>query len=320
MSLDIARKVLLTESAAIRALASRLDRSFLKAVDMLYRGRGRVIVIGMGKPGFIAQKISASLSSTGTPSMSVHPADAVHGDIGRIHKNDTVIALSKSGETEEIIRILPSIRKIGCRLIAITCNPSSQLGKASDVTLDVSIKTEAEPLTDVPTTSSACMLAMGDALTMALAHKRNFRKKDFARLHPGGALGRRLHLTVNTVMRRGNFNPCVKPHESMKKVLLKITAARAGSATIVDPRGRCLGIFTDGDLRRRFHEITNDMSRPVKEYMTPRPLVVKEDELASDALEMFRRRQVDELPVVDRRGRVVGLLDVQDLLKQGFLL
>ena len=225
-----------------------------------------------------------------------------------------------------MIRMISSVSPLFDSAITVSClwmrpmSPWTASAGCTDIDGVPVEATAAEPLTDVPTTSSACMLAMGDALTMALAHKRNFRKKDFARLHPGGALGRRLHLTVNTVMRKGSFNPCVKPHESMKRVLLKITAARAGSATIVDLRGRCLGIFTDGDLRRRFHEITNDMSRPVKEYMTPRPLVVKEDELASDALEMFRRRQVDELPVVDRRGRGGGVLDVQDLLKQGVLL
>lgn len=317
MLIETARKVLRLEASAIRQLARRVDHRFKKAVEMICRTRGRVIVIGMGKPGFIAQKISASLASTGTASLSIHPADALHGDIGRIRKDDIIIALSKSGETEEIIKILPVIREIGCKLIAITCNPLSQLGRASAVCLDVSVRSEAEPLTDVPTASTACMMAMGDALVMALVKRKKFSTQDFALLHPGGELGKLLHLTVRGVMRK---SICVRPDETMKKVLIRITSGRAGSATVIDGKGRCIGIFTDGDLRRRFREITENMSEPVERYMTHTPIVVREDELASNALQLFRRKQVDELPVVNRDERVVGLLDVQDLLKQGFIL
>ena len=320
MSIEIARKVLRLESEAVGRLADRLDRRFEQAVDLIYRTRGRVIVIGMGKPGYIAQKISSSFSSTGVSSISLHPADALHGDIGRIRKQDIMIVLSKSGETEEILRLLPLLRNIGCKLISITCQMSSQLAKASLVVLDVSIKSEAEPLTVVPTTSTTCMLAMGDALVMALVKKRRFGMKDFAFLHPAGSLGKMLNLTVQSVMRKGSANPCVKPMESMKQVLFKITAARAGSATVVDAKGRCKGIFTDGDLRRHFSDITRDTSRPVMRHMTPRPCVVREEELASDALQIFRKKQIDELPVVNKTGKVVGLLDVQDLLKLGFIL
>ncbi len=320
MTLNIARRVFREEADAIRRLQKRLGRSFEQAVKLLAATRGRVIVLGMGKPGFIAQKLSASLSSTGTPSMYLHPADALHGDIGRVTSSDLVIALSKSGETDEIVRLLPVLKRIGCKLIALAGDLNSQLAEAGDVVLDVSVEREARPLTVVPTTSAACMLAMGDALTMALVQKKKFQKKDFARLHPGGSIGKRLHLTVEAVMRKRTANPCVRPGDSMKRVLLRITAARAGSATVVDGRGRCIGIFTDGDLRRKFREITRDVSQPVSRYMTSRPLVVRSDELASDALEVFRRRRIDELPVVDARGRVVGLLDVQDLIREGFIL
>lgn len=308
------------EADAIRALSRRVGKSFEHAVRLIASTSGRVIVTGMGKPGFIAQKVSASLASTGTPSIFVHPADALHGDIGRVTKKDIVIVFSKSGETDEVIRLLPVLRRIGCRLVSITGNPASRLAEASRVVLDVSVKSEAGPLEVVPTTSAACMLAMGDALTMALAKKKRFREADFARLHPAGALGRALHLTVGGVMRKGSGNPCVRPGESMKRVLLKITAARAGSATVVDAAGKCVGIFTDGDLRRKFGAVTRDLSSPISDFMTPKPTVVREDELAVRALDVFRRRQIDELPVVNRRGRVVGLLDVQDLLKQGFIL
>lgn len=320
MSLDTARRVLNHEADAIRRLARSLDGRFTRAADLMYRTRGRIIVLGMGKPGFIAQKFSASLASTGTPSLYIHPADALHGDMGRVTKQDVLVALSKSGETEEIIRLIPMIRKIGCKLIAITGSPDSRLAKASNIVLDCATS-EAEPLNVVPTTSAACMLALSDALTMALVKKRGFQKKDFALLHPGGALGKRLYLTVGAVMRKGLHDPRVRPSETMKNVLLKITAARAGSATVVDPkRGTCLGIFTDGDLRRRFREIMSDLSKPVSRYMTSRPLVAREDDLASEALVILRRKQIDELPVVNKRGKVVGLLDVQDLLKQGFIL
>ncbi len=320
MGLSTAKNVLKEEAEAIRRLIGRLDRRFEQAVRLLATTRGRVIVLGMGKPGFIAQKLSASLSSTGTPSMYLHPADALHGDIGRVTPKDIVIALSKSGETEEIVRLLPVLKKIGCKLISLAGNARSQLAEASDVVLDVSVSSEARPLTVVPTTSAVCMLAMGDALTMALVERKKFRKKDFAQLHPGGAIGKRLHLTVETVMRKGTSNPLVRPGDSMKKVLFRITSARAGSATVVDARGRCVGIFTDGDLRRKFKEIMGGMSRPVSLYMTRDPLVVRSDELASNALDIFRRKRIDELPVVDPRGRTVGLLDVQDLIREGFLL
>lgn len=320
MSLEIARSVLRQEAEAVRRLAGRIDRRFDTAVRLLSSTRGRVIVLGMGKPGYIAQKISASLASTGTPSIYLHPADALHGDIGRVTPKDIVVALSKSGETEEIVRLLPVLKKIGCKLISLAGNLKSQLAEASDVVLDVSVSSEARPLTVVPTTSAVCMLAMGDALTMALVERKKFKKKDFAKLHPGGSIGKRLHLTVEAVMRKGPSNPLVRTGDSMKKVLFRITSSRAGSATVIDAQGRCVGIFTDGDLRRKFKEIMADMAQPVSRYMTHDPLTVRSDELAANALDIFRRKRIDELPVVDARSRAVGLLDVQDLIREGFIL
>ena len=319
-SLDVARRVIRHEADALKRVASRLDARFTRAVDRIYRSKGRVVVFGMGKPGFIAQKFSASLASTGTPSIYVHPADALHGDIGRVAARDVVVAFSKSGETEEMVRLLPILKRIGSALIAITGNTDSKLGKAADVSLDCSVLSEAEPLSVAPTTSTACMLALADALTMALVQKRGFQAHDFARLHPGGSIGLVLHLTVRDAMRKGAANPLVRPEQKMKQVLLKITSARAGSATIVDGKGRCAGIFTDGDLRRHFADITRRPSDPVSKYMTRKPVTVREEELAASALDVFKRRQIDELPVTNRAGKVVGLLDVQDLLKQGFIL
>jgi len=317
---DTARRVLKLEADAILRMRTRLDRDFGRAVRMMFRAKGPVIVIGMGKPAFIAQKISASLASTGTPSFSLHPADALHGDIGRVTRNSAVVVLSNSGQTEEIVKLLPLLRQTRCRLISITGNVNSTLGRAGDAVLDASVVSEARPLHVAPTASTTCMLAMGDALVMALVKLRGFREKDFAMLHPGGSLGKKLRLTVADVMRTGRGNPCVKPGTSIKRVLLKITQAHAGSVTVVDGRGRCAGIFTDGDLRRQFDRLAKSSRTPVSEFMTSRPTTVREDTLAVKAMEILRRKRVDELPVVNARGKVTGLLDVQDLLARGFVL
>jgi arabinose-5-phosphate isomerase len=319
MTIETARKVLLTEADAIRSLAAKLDSRFSKAVELIYGTNGRVIIIGMGKPGFIAQKISASLSSTGTASMAIHPADAAHGDLGRIRKNDVMIFLSKSGETNEIVRLLPFVRSFGCKIIAITSEPNSQLARMSDIVLEVPVKYEAAPLNVAPTTSTTCMLAMGDALTMALVKKRKFEKKDFANLHPGGTLGKVLFLKAKNVMRHGQSNPCVTPSTSVRRTLAKISAARAGAVTIVDRKGKCLGIFTDGDLRRNIDRIALNLTKPISEFMTKDPVVIFEDQLASEALTIMKKKAIDEVPVVDQDGRLTGLLDVQDLIREGFV-
>ena len=320
MSLVTAREVLRHEANSILRMRDRLDRSFNRAVSLIQNTRGRVVILGMGKPGFIAQKISASLASTGVPSIALHAADALHGDIGRVTPKDIVMILSNSGETEEIMRLLPVIKAIGCSLIALTGNVKSNLARSCDVNLDVSIEREAGPLDVVPTASTTCMLAMGDAITMTLIKKRAFKTRDFAFLHPGGALGRKLHTTVAMVMRTGTMNPCVRPSASVRQALLKVTSARAGSANIVDSKNRLVGIFTDGDLRRQFKVLIQDTSQPVSKFMTPHPITIGPHELASNALEIMRKRKIDELPVIDRKKRVVGLLDVQDLLNKGFVI
>lgn len=319
MSKAIAKKVLTIERDAISSLIKRIDANFEHVVNAIYKIKGRVIVTGMGKPGFIAQKISATLSSTGTPSLYLHPAEALHGDLGRVTKDDIILALSNSGETEEVIKFLPIVKKIGAKLVAIVGNAKSTLAKNSDYTLDVSVKKEACPMGLAPTTSTTVMLAMGDALCVSLLEKKGFKEKDFAFFHPGGILGKRLILKVEDIMRKGPGNPVVRENATIKSVLLSITKARAGSASVVDSGGRLAGIFTDGDLRRHFETNPDIINRKVKDLMTKNPTVIKKDKLAAEAMEILRAKKLDELPVVDDRKRPIGLLDVQDLLKAGLI-
>lgn len=319
MSYATAQAVLKHESESILRMAKRLNAGFDRAVRLIYTSKYPVILVGMGKPGFIAEKISASFASTGTPSFTLHPADALHGDIGRVPAGSVLILLSNSGETEELVRLVPLLKAVHTKLIVLTGNLRSALARSADILLDTSVVSEAEPLNLAPTASTTCMLAMGDALAMALVKKRRFKEKDFALLHPGGMLGKRMRLKVRDVMRSGDRNPCARPSTAIREVLLQITSARAGSVTIVDGKGLCLGIFTDGDLRRHFKELTAHPNSPVSKFMTANPVTVKEDVLAVQALEILRRRVIDELPVTDSRGRVKGLLDVQDLLAQGFI-
>lgn len=319
-----ARQVLNIEADSIRALHSRIDDEFEKAAELIYNCKGRVVVTGMGKAGIIGQKLSATLASTGTPSLWIHSAEAIHGDLGRVTKEDIIIALSNSGETEEIIRLIPYIKKIGAKLIAMTGNTLSSLAKNSDAVLNVSIKEEACPLGLAPMASTTTMLAMGDALCAALMEKRKFKRSDFAFLHPGGSLGKQLLLKAEDIMRTGHANPIVKSSKKVKDVLLDITAARAGSATVVDKSGRLIGIFTDGDLRRHLGDVgaINDrplLERKVKDVMTKSPKTLKKDCLAVEALRILQEYKIDEIPIVDEKGRAIGLLDVQDVLKAGLV-
>ena len=315
----MARKVLTIERDALTSLLKRIDGNFEKIVKAIYRTEGRVIVTGMGKPGFIAQKISATLSSTGTPSLYLHPAEALHGDLGRVTREDLILALSNSGETEEILKLLPVVKKIGAKLIAMTGNTRSTLARFADYCIDTSVKREACPLGLAPTTSTTAMLAMGDALAIALLDKKGFKEKDFAFYHPGGILGKRLLLTVDDIMRKGHANPVVKGDMTVKKVLLTITKCRAGSASVVDPKGRLVGIFTDGDLRRHLERHPRLIDCKVRDVMTKNPTVIDKDKLAAEAFEILRSKRIDELPVVDRKRRPIGLLDVQDILKAGLV-
>lgn len=314
-----AKEVLKIEAQAIQGLLRKVGASFNEAIVLLAKCPGRVIVTGMGKGGLVGQKISATLSSTGTPSLFLHSAEAIHGDLGRVTKEDVVLAISNSGETEEVIRMLPLIKKIGAKLIALTGNVKSTLAKHSDVVLDVSVKKEACPLGLAPTASTTATLAMGDAIAVCLLKKKGFREEDFAFFHPGGILGKRLLLKVEDIMRKGPANPVVSQEMLVKDVLFKITEARAGAASVIDKRKKLTGIFTDGDLRRHLETDGQLASRVVKDVMTKDPVTISKDRLASEALRILKEKRIDELPVVDPKGRPIGMLDVQDLLKAGLV-
>lgn len=314
-----AREVLEIEALAIKNLRQRIGADFVKALNLILKIKGRVVVSGMGKTGIIAQKLSATLASTGTPSLFLHTAEAVHGDLGRVTPEDAVVIISNSGVSEEIKKLLPLLKKIGCRIIALTGNLKSLLAKYSDAVLDVSVTKEACPLGLAPTASTTATLAMCDALAVCLLEQKGFKEKDFAFFHPGGALGRRLLLKVEDIMRRGQAHPIVNEDKKVSDALLMITQARAGSATVVNKYGKLTGIFTDGDLRRHL-EIYDDLPRrKIKEVMTKNPAVVNKDMLAAEAMRILQDKKIDEVPVVDKDSRPVGLLDVQDLLKAGLV-
>ncbi len=317
MPLKRAKDVLEIEAQAVRALVRNLDVHFTRAVDVIARCKGRVVVTGMGKTGIIGRKISATLSSTGTPSIFMHSAEAVHGDLGQVTRDDVVILISSSGETEETVRILPSLKKIGCKTIAMTGGVKSVLARHCDLVLNCGVKKEGCPLGLAPMASTTATLAMGDALAACLVDRKNFKQEDFAFYHPGGSLGRRLLLTVEDVMRKGPRFARVAESLKVKDVLFAITKARCGSACVVDKRNRFSGIFTDGDLRRNIESDPQILQKSVGSVMTRNPLTICKDRLAAEAFDLLISRKVDELPVVDAKGCLVGLLDVQDLLKAG---
>lgn len=317
--LNRAREVIDIEAEAVRALKQRLGADFVKAIDLLLKTKGRVVVSGMGKTGIIAQKFSATLASTGTPSLFLHSAEASHGDLGKVTCEDTIIIISNSGSTSEIKQLLPLLKKIGLKIISITGNTKSDLAKYSDCVLDVSVKKEACPLGLAPTASTTATLAMSDALAVCLLELKNFKEEDFAFYHPGGALGKRLLLKVEDIMRTGKNNCVVSEDSKVSQVLLKITQSRAGSASVVDKKGRLSGIFTDGDLRRHL-ETDHDLSlRKVKDVMTVNPKTITPSMLAAEAMHIMKEKKIDELPVVDKNFHPVGLLDVQDILRAGLV-
>ena len=312
--LELARKVLRIEAAAILGLVERLDGDFERAIDILFECRGRVIVTGMGKSGIICRKIAATLSSTGTSAFFLHPAEAIHGDLGAIREDDVVMALSHSGETEELIRLLESIRRIGAKLIAITGSPASTLGRAADVTLDCSIAEEACPMNLVPTASTTASLALGDALAMTLLVRKGFREEQFAAFHPGGKLGKKL-MSVESVMHGGDAAPRVLSTAVMPDVIHEMSSKRLGMTCVVGADGRLAGVFTDGDLRRLM------MTRPPNavlaltagEAMTPNALTISRDMLAVEALRIMETHKITSVVVVDAERRVDGVVHLHDL-------
>lgn len=311
-ALELARKVLQTEAAAILGLLDRLNGDFERAVQLLYECRGRVIVTGMGKSGIICRKIAATLSSTGTSAWFLHPAEAIHGDLGAIREEDVVIALSHSGETEELIRLLESIRRLGARLIALTGNTDSTLAKAADVTLNCGIAEEACPMNLVPTASTTAALALGDALAMTLLVRKGFKEEDFASLHPGGKLGRRL-MRVEHVMVAGDAAPVVQLSTPMHDVFHEMSSKRLGMTCIVDDAGRLAGIFTDGDLRRLMMKSGDVLSLSAGDVMKANPRTIRREMLAVEALKIMETHKITSVVVTDDSGNVEGVVHLHDL-------
>ena len=310
--LKLARKVLQTEAAAILELVERIDDKFDKAIRLLMNCRGRVIVTGMGKSGIICRKISATLSSTGTPAFFLHPAEAIHGDLGVIQSTDVVIALSYSGETEEILRLLETIKRLGASLIALTGEPDSTLGKSATVTLNCHVSEEACPLNLVPTASTTAALALGDGLAMALLVAKGFRQEDFANLHPGGNLGKRL-MRVEQLMKRDPDTPKVYADTPVSEVINEISKKGLGMTCVIDNKSKLLGIITDGDLRRHMTTSKNILSLTAGEIMTTKPLAVDPDWLAVEALKVMEDRKITALVVTRPGAYVEGVIHIHDL-------
>ena len=311
-ALELARKVLRTEAAAILGLVDHVNGDFERAVQLLFDCRGRVIVTGMGKSGIICRKIAATLSSTGTSAWFLHPAEAIHGDLGAIREEDVVVALSHSGETEEIVRLIESIRRIGARLIALTGNQDSTLARAADVTVNCGISEEACPLNLAPTASTTAALAMGDALAMTLLVKKGLREEEFASFHPGGKLGRKL-MRVENAMHAGDAAPVVNASTRMPDVIHEMSSKRLGMTCVIGDDERLVGVVTDGDLRRLMSRTPDVGSRTAGEIMTPNPVTISRSALAVEALKVMETHKITSVVVVDGEHRVEGVVHLHDL-------
>lgn len=319
MSIEEAKRVIRVEADALHALADRIDGEFERAVELVLASKGRVVVTGMGKSGLVGQKIASTMASTGTPAFFLHPAEGIHGDLGMIMKGDVVIAVSNSGETDELLLILPVIKRLGAMLIGMTGNPASTLARTSDVLLDISVREEACPLGLAPTASTTATLAMGDALAVALLVRRGFGAEDFALFHPGGSLGKKLLLTVADLMHAGEALPLVSDTTLMREALFVITAKKMGIAGVVDTDGRLIGVITDGDLRRALERGVDIINRPAGELMSKNPKRIRDTELAAKALQQMEQYSITSLFVFDDSdsGRPVGIIHLHDLLKSG---
>ena len=318
--IDIAKKVLKIEAEAVNALVEKLGSNFEKAVEIIYQSRGKVVVTGMGKSGLVGKKIAATLASTGTPALFLHPAEATHGDLGMVTSDDVIIAISNSGETEEIVGLIPFLKRFNVHLISVTGKPESTLSKAADVTLDVSVKEEACPLGIVPTASTTATMAMGDALAVALLIKKGLKEQDFALFHPGGSIGKKFFIKVKDLMHTGEEIPKVTIGTPMSKTVIEMSSKRLGHTIVLDDNGRITGVVTDGDLRRgiekwggKFFEMT------AGEVMTKSPRTVSEEELAAKALSIMESYSITALVVPDKNGRVIGIIHLHDILRQGIV-
>ncbi|MCD5412453.1 KpsF/GutQ family sugar-phosphate isomerase [Thermodesulfovibrionales bacterium] len=317
---EIGKKVLKIEADAVSAMAERLDSHFESAVDIISRSRGRMVVTGIGKSGLVGKKVAATLSSTGTPAFFLHPAEASHGDIGMVTSDDIIIFVSNSGETEELIRLIPVLKRFNVGMISMTGNHNSTLSKAADVTLDVSVKEEACPLGIVPTASTTAALAMGDAVAVALLVKRGLKKEDFALFHPGGNLGKKLLIKVEDLMHSGDALPVILPDEEMARAIIEISSKKLGTTIVADTENRILGIITDGDLRRgieRWGKKFFDMK--AAEVMTENPKTVSKDELAVKALSIMENYSIASLVVPDVDAKAKGIIHIYDILKKGIV-
>jgi arabinose-5-phosphate isomerase len=316
--LSLARKVLQTEAAAVLALVDRLDEKFARAVMLIRECRGRVIVTGMGKSGIICRKIAATLASTGTPAFFLHPAEAVHGDLGVIQADDVVIAMSYSGETEELRHVLETLKRIGTPLIAMTGDTASTLAQAAEVALDCRVSEEACPMNLVPTASTTAALAMGDALAMAVLVEKGFKPEDFASLHPGGKLGKKL-MRVDQLMSKGEALPVVQLHTAMRDVIYEMSRKGLGMTSVVEKDGRLAGIITDGDLRRKMSTAANVLDLTARDVMTPNPVAIATSTLAVAALAMLEQRKITSIVVIDADQRVEGVVHLHDLWRTGMV-
>ncbi|MEK6743729.1 MAG: KpsF/GutQ family sugar-phosphate isomerase [Nitrospirota bacterium] len=321
MSIEQAKRVLRIEADAIARLIDHLDENFVRAVDLIMSCKGRVVVTGMGKSGHIGNKIAATLASTGTPALFLHPAEGIHGDLGMVTKGDLVIALSNSGETEELSRMLPSLKRIGIKIIALTGNLESTLARNSDVVIYVGVKEEACPLGLAPTASTTATLAMGDALAVVLLNSRGFREEDFACFHPGGSLGKRLLLRVRDIMHTGDAVPKVSVDTLIKDAIYEISSKKMGVTSVLDPAGKLLGVISDGDLRRWMEKTErtgeNLLAKKAGDIMTPDPKVISKDALAAEAMAIMENSSITCLMILDANRRPEGVIHLHDLLKAG---
>ena len=316
--LSHAREVFDVELAALRAVRAQLGKSFDGSVALLVESlqrRGKVVIVGIGKSGNVGQKIAATLTSTGSTAVMLNSVDALHGDVGIVNDGDVILALSYSGESEELLNLLPALKRFSVKMISLTGNLKSSLARHSDVALSVKVPKEACPFNLAPTSSTTAMLVMGDALAMAVLQARGFKQSDFARLHPSGAIGRAMLLRVGDIMRAGERNAIAGENLPVKEALLVMTHAKSGSLSVVNARGKLVGVFTDGDFRRRMASDENLLARPLKKVMTRHPICIREDALAAEALKIFNERNIDDLIVVNSKKEPVGLVDSQDLPK-----
>lgn len=313
------RAVMDLEAQALTRVRDAIDVSYARAVDMILRCRGMIIVTGIGKSGLIGQKIAATLTATGTPAISLHPAEGIHGDLGVVRRGDVILAIGKSGESDELTAILPSIKRIGAKVIALTAAPKSTLARAAALVLNTPIEMEACPLNLSPTCSTTTALAVGDALAIAVMKRRGFRKEDFALLHPGGSLGKRLTLTVADIMRHGAENPVIRADKTTSQMLVEMTKKRTGAVSVVDRAGRLVGLVTDYDVRRHLEQGEPVLSEAISELMNPRPCSIRSGRLAVEAVAIMTERKNPflVLPVIDGRGRAIGMIHLHDIRARG---